>query len=713
MQANKGLPVRFLPHAFSLLTIALALAGGIKILGTDFSHSVPVIDFSLLPDGVSPDNSYISRFYRGKSTLAVKTDPDGTKFLSFETNESGSSEYNGFDIRSLMDVPKNASLRLVWRVRGVAKEISVHLVDSPIPGYKDGEDWLVFRDPEGPDWIETKIRLSDFQRNDWQRNDAPDDGRIDVPLTGFDLVVGPGTLASIDFARADLTWNIPLFPSMLTPVALIAFALLLAFRSAKRLSPSGELTGLSYRLGETNYGFVLGNRLSLLSLSLAFLFEAWASPASFARPESAAAWGIFAAACVVGDFIPKGTFENPLFTYRFFPFFIAWWMVPVHAGPALATAFSACLVPAMYRRKRLAIAVQYSLAILLILFGPNLPGSPEKAVAILGLGTAVALVFAATELFIRGAVEAGLRRTQLLYDAVFGHSTDLIFTLSANRFVTSANNAFMNLTGIDPDLIHGMKAETFLRSEGESPDPEPSRGTVRYDAKIGLDGSAMKEVQVTETPIFERGAFAGILVVAADISERKKLEGELKRANALLEEQANIDSLTLIGNRRNFDSRLITEWNRAARAGESLGVLMIDVDYFKNYNDAFGHIAGDECLARIAKCLSGRLKRSSDFLARYGGEEFAVIVYPAGHAEAIRTAELLREAVEELDIPHPASEIGPRVTISVGLHVLVTGERGFEEESMELRRGADGALYEAKRRGRNRVCAFGDHPGGQ
>lgn len=162
---------------------------------------------------------------------------------------------------------------------------------------------------------------------------------------------------------------------------------------------------------------------------------------------------------------------------------------------------------------------------------------------------------------------------------------------------------------------------------------------------------------------------------------------------------ASLDGLTQIANRRHFDAALINEWNRAARVGAPLSVILIDVDKFKVYNDTYGHQAGDVCLQRVARTLSDNLRRAGDMVARYGGEEFVLLLHQTPRDEGVLLAERLRAAVEKLAIEHTGSDAGV-VTISIGGATTIPVPQGAE--SMLLR-AADDSLYQAKRTGRNRV----------
>jgi diguanylate cyclase (GGDEF)-like protein len=176
------------------------------------------------------------------------------------------------------------------------------------------------------------------------------------------------------------------------------------------------------------------------------------------------------------------------------------------------------------------------------------------------------------------------------------------------------------------------------------------------------------------------------------------LARELERANQELRRLSFLDGLTGISNRRGFDDYVAREWSRAARAGTSLSLILVDVDHFKAYNDRYGHLAGDDCLKQVAGALADRLRRPTDLVARYGGEEFAVVLPGADTMEAAFVAEALRTGVEALDLRHEGSSTSDRVTISLGVASRVPSS---DEAPQELLDAADQALYSAKRRGRN------------
>lgn len=191
---------------------------------------------------------------------------------------------------------------------------------------------------------------------------------------------------------------------------------------------------------------------------------------------------------------------------------------------------------------------------------------------------------------------------------------------------------------------------------------------------------------------------------------RDHLEHELLQAREMLQEHnraltvlADHDSLTGIANRRRFEDVLGQEFARAARTGAPLSLLMFDVDYFKRYNDTYGHVAGDACLRQVAQTLQGILVRPADLGARYGGEEFVALLPDTDPAGARMVAERIRQAVMALAIPHAGNGAGV-VTISAGVYTSTAGAGIATDSAMALVERADALLYQAKQSGRNQVC---------
>ncbi|WP_426342826.1 diguanylate cyclase domain-containing protein [Pseudoduganella sp. S-14] len=206
-----------------------------------------------------------------------------------------------------------------------------------------------------------------------------------------------------------------------------------------------------------------------------------------------------------------------------------------------------------------------------------------------------------------------------------------------------------------------------------------------------------------ETRALEAGAVDFITKPfnVAVVRARVRTHLTLKRQSDAMRELTLTDALTGVANRRSFNEAIQNEWRRCARSATPLSVIMIDIDYFKLYNDAYGHLAGDSCLKQVADTMLQCAGRSPDLLARYGGEEF-VILLPQVDAQGAETvAERILASVRALAIPHRMSSAGDTVTVSLGVATLLPGKGGTPDA---LVRCADNALYRAKKDGRNRYC---------
>lgn len=231
-------------------------------------------------------------------------------------------------------------------------------------------------------------------------------------------------------------------------------------------------------------------------------------------------------------------------------------------------------------------------------------------------------------------------------------------------------------------------------------------------------GDETISLSATPSGIYELDSLAGSLNgLTGKLLDRKhaletlnqSLEGqvqartaELTQANALLAALATTDGLTGVANRRQLDTTLQNECDRARRSKAPLSLIMLDIDFFKKYNDHYGHQTGDECLRDVAQALKATINRPSDLVARYGGEEFAIILPGTALEVACTIAEKLNAAIVALDRPHADSPLG-RVTISLGVAVLSPGQ---DHDATHLVSQADTALYAAKTAGRNQFCAW-------
>jgi two-component system cell cycle response regulator len=202
----------------------------------------------------------------------------------------------------------------------------------------------------------------------------------------------------------------------------------------------------------------------------------------------------------------------------------------------------------------------------------------------------------------------------------------------------------------------------------------------------------------------------GFAITVRDITNRKqteldlqKINDQLQEANHKLELLSNLDGLTQISNRRRFNSYLLFHWQYHQREQKPIALILIDIDYFKFYNDSYGHQSGDDCLIQVAEVIARIPQRGVDLVARYGGEEFAVVLPNTNSEGALVVAESIRNAITILNIPHQSSMVSDRITLSLGITSLIPSS----DQNLEiLINSADKALYAAKKQGRNCVVTL-------
>lgn len=216
-----------------------------------------------------------------------------------------------------------------------------------------------------------------------------------------------------------------------------------------------------------------------------------------------------------------------------------------------------------------------------------------------------------------------------------------------------------------------------------------------YEQEIVING----EIHYEEVRVVAVGRDR-VLVIIRDISDRHQMELALQAMNHELQRLAALDGLTQVANRRHFDQYLQQEWRRLAREQQPLSLLLCDVDYFKAYNDHYGHQAGDDCLIQVASAMSQAMHRPADLVTRYGGEEFAIVLPNTERAGALIVAENIRHTVQELKIPHIHSQVSQFVTVSIGVACVIPLTDYPPEALVAL---SDEALYQAKHDGRNRI----------
>ncbi|MGY5954850.1 diguanylate cyclase [Kosakonia sp. BK9b] len=272
--------------------------------------------------------------------------------------------------------------------------------------------------------------------------------------------------------------------------------------------------------------------------------------------------------------------------------------------------------------------------------------------------------------------------------------------LEAHTGHAASDTTGKNFFSVFPDLEHHRVGDAIRQAINHNLSSLLSQSLHRSPfplfAEPARPGARLSQA-VTIVPLGETERYCLIQIV--DVTAAVRRESLLReQANELLAQSLS-DGLTGVGNRRYFDLCIDREWRASKRNNKSLSLLLIDVDYFKLYNDCYGHQRGDECLKQIATAMRGALENANDVLFRYGGEEFCALLPETRSADAVEVAERLRTRVQMLDLPHISSPDG---IVSVSIGVASLSQKNHSEYG-QLIQCADNALYEAKRAGRNSV----------
>lgn len=250
----------------------------------------------------------------------------------------------------------------------------------------------------------------------------------------------------------------------------------------------------------------------------------------------------------------------------------------------------------------------------------------------------------------------------------------------------------------------GMYDQSYLRLEEDTDQHCPLKGQQHiFEWSLKTRDGQEIPVEISGRLFRLQGEWV-CLAVARDISVRKEAEQTLLEANRKLERLSMSDGLTGIHNRRAMELYYAMFWEQGLRSGHPVAVLLLDIDFFKAYNDTYGHVAGDQCLKRVAAVMAHFADRHQGIACRYGGEEFILVLPQAGAKQALACSLEIRRTIQELDIPHTGSSAYGCVTISAGVAAAIPGREGTEQENLLVL--ADKALYMAKHSGRNRVMVW-------
>lgn len=286
-------------------------------------------------------------------------------------------------------------------------------------------------------------------------------------------------------------------------------------------------------------------------------------------------------------------------------------------------------------------------------------------------------------------------------EQVFSSCVDPMLVVREDGVIVRANKQMLQRLNLNPDDVIGNSCTELLSTE-ECALVNTRKKTTQTDIEvINSDGDTSSFIMTT-SPLVTLDGTPGTLAQYKDITDRKQAERALEDAHRALERIAQIDGLTQIPNRRTFDETLQAEWQRLQTLQQPLSIILCDIDFFKKYNDTYGHQEGDNCLVSVAQALAGTITESAGLAARYGGEEFIFLLPETSLDDAISIAEIARKNVENLQIEHSASDVCSIVTLSLGVSSVVPCN---EANSLTLIKSADSVLYTSKENGRNCVTA--------
>jgi len=312
------------------------------------------------------------------------------------------------------------------------------------------------------------------------------------------------------------------------------------------------------------------------------------------------------------------------------------------------------------------------------------------------------IVITARDTTDRKLAEDLIRHSSERYRLIADNVADLVVRLGPDLTCGFVSPASRELLGCEPEELLALPLADIIHCQDQSACLDDIRRlqtgnpTAEFRFRARRADGSYAWVEATGRQLSDHG---GIILAIRDISRRKQIEDELEAANRRLNVLASQDSLTGLANRRSFNEVFDREWRRAAREASMLGLIMLDVDRFKAYNDVHGHQAGDECLCAVARAIEASLQRPADFVARYGGEEFVIILPDTDDAGTIEVAERIRRSVAAARLEHRGNAEGV-VTISAGTWASCT--TSLSDPAVALK-SADENLYAAKAAGRNRV----------
>lgn len=295
---------------------------------------------------------------------------------------------------------------------------------------------------------------------------------------------------------------------------------------------------------------------------------------------------------------------------------------------------------------------------------------------------------------------------------LFETANEAMIATTVDGTVVQWNLAATHLFGIDSNKAINRNVRTVASDQWHDQLPvilahilNTPEGYMTAELRCRLNSGALCEVELKLAQIRDRqDNTLGLSLFVNDISVRKRAQAALNIMNRHLEKLSFQDGLTGVANRRRFDVALEQAWSEARRQQAPVSLAIFDLDHFKRYNDCLGHLAGDQCLRKVAEILSQTVRRSSDMLARYGGEEFILLLPHTGYQHAKTLLVHCQKRLAQENLLHPDSPVGHQITFSCGIATIVPDS----DDPASLIQAADQQLYRAKQGGRNRICTDRD-----
>lgn len=300
-----------------------------------------------------------------------------------------------------------------------------------------------------------------------------------------------------------------------------------------------------------------------------------------------------------------------------------------------------------------------------------------------------------------------LKETEERFRLIAEYSSDMITMHNEKAEYIYISPAVKEIIHFEYPELLGKKMDVFIHPDDVKQTKDMfekalhegvAESTYRYRTSMGdyvWIESTLKSVH------FEEDGSKKVIIVSRNITDRKLTEQKLQEANQLLNQLSYMDGLTGVANRRYFDETLEKEWSKSFTTKLPITLIMLDIDYFKKYNDTYGHLTGDSCLQSIAQAIKNRVTENTDYtFCRYGGEEFSLILPSTGLETGMIAAKQIQETLQLLKIPHISSDISNIVTLSIGIASMIPTDF---EKPQTLIQSADSALYLSKTRGRNTI----------